>query len=69
MIQFTDLMKFNKKEGPKVNASIQLRRGQSNHRQQKVAADWMLSEREKKKGRLNQVWGRHERSPEDQESE
>ena len=36
MIQLTDYMKLNKKEGPSVDASIPLRRGkQNNHRRQR----------------------------------
>jgi hypothetical protein len=62
-IQLTDCMKLNKKEGPSINTSIPLRRGeQNNHERQRERGTWVGNW--KREGSRIHYGRKQERSPE-----
>ena len=54
MIQLTDHIKLNKKEGQSLYFSNPLRRGKSNHKRQRERRTWLEDGLEE--GRQDQVW-------------
>ena len=56
MIQLTDYIRLNKKEGQSVDAANLLKKEKNNHRRQKEGGTWWEREGRGKTGWQNQVW-------------
>jgi 3'-phosphoadenosine 5'-phosphosulfate sulfotransferase (PAPS reductase)/FAD synthetase len=69
MIQLTDHMNFNKKEGPSEDTLIPLRRGNKTVSGDRESEESRREGENERKKQQDQVWGRQERSLEGQENE